>query len=92
MVTPWRMKNGRKMLTWKTGQRPEIRTYGEDKEIVAEGEHSSHFCVVLSGNVKVTRHGRRLAILEERKISTFSSTETTRSLSKRGPVKLTSSD
>ena len=46
----------------------EIRTYGEDKEIIAEGEHSSHFCVVLSGNVKVFRHGRQLAILGERDV------------------------
>jgi CRP-like cAMP-binding protein len=46
----------------------EIRTYGEDTEIIAEGEHSSHFCVVLSGNVKVTRHGRQLAILGERDV------------------------
>jgi CRP-like cAMP-binding protein len=46
----------------------EIRTYGGDKEIIAEGEHSSHFCVVLSGNVKVTRHGRQLAILGERDV------------------------
>ena len=44
----------------------EFRTYGEDTEIIAEGELSSHFCVVLSGNVKVTRHGRQLAILGER--------------------------
>jgi CRP-like cAMP-binding protein len=46
----------------------EIRTYGEDKEIIAEGEHSSHFCVVLSGNVKVSRHGRQLAILGDRDV------------------------
>jgi len=46
----------------------EIRTYGEDEEIIAEGEHSSHFYVVLSGNVKVTRHGRQLAILGERDV------------------------
>ena len=46
----------------------EIRTYGEDKEIIAEGEHSSYFCVVLSGNVKVFRHGRQLAILGERDV------------------------
>ena len=36
----------------------EVRTYEEDAEIIAEGEHSSHFYVVLSGSVKVTRHGR----------------------------------
>ncbi|MGB5921284.1 MAG: cyclic nucleotide-binding domain-containing protein [Syntrophobacteria bacterium] len=45
-----------------------IRTYGEDEEIIAEGEDSSHFYVVLSGNVKVTRHGRQLAILGERDV------------------------
>jgi CRP-like cAMP-binding protein len=46
----------------------EIRTYGEDKEIIAEGEHSGHFYVVLSGNVKVSRRGRQLAILGERDV------------------------
>lgn len=46
----------------------EIRTYGEDKEIVSEGEHSSHFYVVLSGNVKILRYGRQLAILGERDV------------------------
>ena len=46
----------------------EIRTYEEDTEIIAEGEHSSHFSVVLSGNVKITRHGRQLAILGERDV------------------------
>ena len=46
----------------------EIRTYGGDKEIIAEGEHRSHFYVVLSGNVKVSRHGRQLAILRERDV------------------------
>jgi CRP-like cAMP-binding protein len=46
----------------------EIRTFGEDKEIVSEGEQSNHFYVVLSGNVKITRHGRQLAILGERDV------------------------
>jgi CRP-like cAMP-binding protein len=46
----------------------EIRTYGDDKEIVSEGEHSNHFYVVLSGNVKILRHSRQLAILGERDI------------------------
>jgi len=46
----------------------EIRTYGEDKEIVSEGEHSNHFYVVLSGNVKILRHGHPLAILGERDV------------------------
>jgi CRP-like cAMP-binding protein len=46
----------------------EIRTYGEDKEIVSEGEESNHFYVVLSGNVKILRHGRQLAILGERDV------------------------
>jgi CRP-like cAMP-binding protein len=46
----------------------EIRTYGEDKEIIAEGEHGRHFYVVLSGNVKITRHGRQLCILGERDV------------------------
>jgi len=46
----------------------EIRTYGEDKEIIAEGEHGGHFYVVLSGNVKITRHGRQLCVLGERDV------------------------
>jgi CRP-like cAMP-binding protein len=46
----------------------EIRTYGEDKEIIAEGEHGGYFYVVLSGNVKITRHGRQLCILGERDV------------------------
>jgi CRP-like cAMP-binding protein len=46
----------------------EIRTYREDEEIIAEDEPSSHFYVVLSGNVKVSRHGRQLAILGERDV------------------------
>lgn len=46
----------------------EIRTYGEDKEIIAEGEHGGHFYVVLSGNVKITRHERQLCILGERDV------------------------
>ena len=46
----------------------EISTYEKDTEIIAEGEHSSHFYVVLSGTVKVTRHGRQLAILGERDV------------------------
>lgn len=46
----------------------EIRTYGEDTEIIAEGEHSSHFYVVLSGNVQISRHGRQLATLGERDV------------------------
>ena len=46
----------------------EIRTYGEDKEIVSEGEESNHFYVVLSGNVKILCHGRQLAILGERDV------------------------
>jgi CRP-like cAMP-binding protein len=46
----------------------EIRTYGDDKEIVSEGEHGNHFYVVLSGNVKILRHNRQLAILGERDI------------------------
>ena len=46
----------------------EIRTYGEDKEIIAEGDHSGHFCVVLNGNVKITRHGRQLCVLGERDV------------------------
>jgi len=46
----------------------EIRTYGEDKEIVSEGGHSNHFYVVLSGNVKILRRNRQLAILGERDV------------------------
>jgi CRP-like cAMP-binding protein len=46
----------------------EIRTYGEDKEIIAEGEHGGHFYVVLGGNVKISRHGRQLCILGERDV------------------------
>lgn len=46
----------------------EIRTYGEDKEIIAEGEHGGHFYVVLSGNVKISRHGRQLCVLGERDV------------------------
>ena len=46
----------------------EIRTYGEDQEILAEGEHSNHFYVVLSGNVKILRHGHQLSILGERDV------------------------
>jgi CRP-like cAMP-binding protein len=46
----------------------EIRTYGEDKEILSEGEHSNHFYVVLSGNVKILRYGCQLAILGERDV------------------------
>lgn len=46
----------------------EIRTYGEGKEIVAEGEHSNHFYVVLSGNVKILRHGQQMAVLGERDV------------------------
>ena len=46
----------------------EIRTYGEDKEIVPEGEHSNHFYVILSGNVKILRHSRQLAMLGERDV------------------------
>jgi CRP-like cAMP-binding protein len=46
----------------------EVSTYEEDKEIIAEGEHNSHFCVVLNGNVKVTRQGRQLAVLGERDV------------------------
>jgi signal-transduction protein with cAMP-binding, CBS, and nucleotidyltransferase domain len=60
------LQEGVDLEDWATAL--EISTYGEDEEIIAEGKHSSHFCVVLSGNVKVTRHGRRLAILGERKI------------------------
>jgi CRP-like cAMP-binding protein len=43
----------------------EIRTYGDDKEIVAEGEQDSNFYVVLNGNVGIFRHGRQLSILGE---------------------------
>ena len=46
----------------------EIRTYGEDEEIVSEGEHCNYFYVVLSGNVRILRHGRQLAILGERDV------------------------
>ncbi len=46
----------------------EIRTYGEDKEIIEEGEQSSNFYVVLSGQVKTFRHGRQLSILSERDV------------------------
>jgi CRP-like cAMP-binding protein len=46
----------------------EIRTYGEDKEIISEGEYSNHFYVVLSGNVKILRQGHQLAILGERDV------------------------
>lgn len=46
----------------------EIRTYGEDKEIIAEGEHSNHFYVVLSGKVKIFCQGRQLAVLGERDV------------------------
>jgi len=45
-----------------------VRTYGEDKEIISEGEHTNNFYVVLSGNVKILRHGRQLAILGERDV------------------------
>lgn len=46
----------------------EIRTFGEDSEIVTEGERSSNFYVVLSGNVKILRRGRQLSILSDRDV------------------------
>lgn len=46
----------------------EIRTYGENTEIIAEREHSGHFYVVLSGTVQISRHGRQLATLGERDV------------------------
>jgi CRP-like cAMP-binding protein len=46
----------------------EIRTFGEGKEILSEGEHSNHFYVVLSGNVKILHQGHQLAILGERDV------------------------
>ncbi len=46
----------------------EIRTYRADEEIVAEGEQTDQFYVVLSGNVKISRRQRQLSILGERDI------------------------
>jgi CRP-like cAMP-binding protein len=46
----------------------EIRIYGDDEEIIAEGDQSDHFYVLLSGNVKIFRKGRQLSILGERDV------------------------
>jgi CRP-like cAMP-binding protein len=43
----------------------EIRTYRDDQEIIAEGELSDRFYVVLSGQVRIGRRGRHLSTLRE---------------------------
>jgi CRP-like cAMP-binding protein len=43
----------------------EIRTYRNDQEIIAEGELSDRFYVVLSGQVRIGRRGTHLSILGE---------------------------